>query len=84
MLKSLVLALINVYRASSRWRRKILPPICRFHPSCSNYMAQAIEAHGLMPGLKLGSLRILKCHPLHPGGPDPVPTPVPSKQETLP
>jgi len=50
----------------------ILGPCCRFHPSCSQYMLEAIEKKGLFKGLTLGVWRILKCHPLHPGGYDPV------------
>lgn len=50
----------------------ILGPCCRFHPSCSRYMLEAIEKKGLFKGLTLGVWRVLKCHPLHPGGYDPV------------
>lgn len=46
---------------------------CRFHPSCSNYGLEAVEKHGCLRGLWLGLMRVLKCHPLHPGGLDPVP-----------
>ncbi|WP_076496095.1 membrane protein insertion efficiency factor YidD [Neptunomonas antarctica] len=46
---------------------------CRFYPSCSHYMLEAIEIHGLLKGTGLGTLRILKCHPWHEGGVDPVP-----------
>jgi putative membrane protein insertion efficiency factor len=51
----------------------MLPAHCRFHPSCSHYMREAIEQHGLQRGAYLGVRRILKCHPWHPGGLDPVP-----------
>lgn len=46
---------------------------CRFHPTCSAYAISAIEEHGVIIGSWLSIKRILKCHPLHPGGIDPVP-----------
>ena len=46
---------------------------CRFHPTCSNYCIEALRQHGMVFGLWLAVKRILKCHPLHPGGVDPVP-----------
>jgi putative membrane protein insertion efficiency factor len=51
----------------------ILPPACRFDPSCSEYMRQAIDKFGVARGAYLGAKRILRCHPWHPGGADPVP-----------
>lgn len=46
---------------------------CRFHPGCANYAIEALELHGVVKGGYLATRRILKCHPLHPGGYDPVP-----------
>ncbi len=46
---------------------------CRFEPSCSHYMEESLSRHGVWRGLGLGTARILRCHPFHPGGYDPVP-----------
>jgi len=46
---------------------------CRFNPSCSSYMMQAITKHGAIKGFYLGSKRILRCHPFNKGGWDPIP-----------
>jgi len=51
----------------------LLPPSCRFHPSCSSYASEAIEIHGIARGIVLTAVRLLKCHPFHAGGYDPVP-----------
>ncbi len=60
-----------------RLYQKVISPFvgdcCRFHPSCSVYTYEAIEKYGFLKGTFLGSKRLLKCHPLHPGGIDPVP-----------
>ena len=48
---------------------------CRFYPTCSHYAAEAIESHGIVKGSGLALARLGKCHPFHPGGVDPVPTP---------
>jgi putative membrane protein insertion efficiency factor len=50
----------------------LLPPSCRFYPSCSTYAMQAIARYGLWKGLGLIGWRLLRCHPFHPGGWDPV------------
>ncbi len=51
----------------------LLPRACRFEPTCSVYMMQAIDRHGLGRGLWLGVRRLSRCHPFNPGGWDPVP-----------
>ena len=51
----------------------LLGPRCRFTPTCSHYAIDAIKVHGTVKGSWLAVKRILKCHPLHPGGNDPVP-----------
>lgn len=48
---------------------------CRFYPSCSHYAIEAIERHGVVAGAWLALKRVLRCHPWHPGGIDPVPEP---------
>lgn len=50
-----------------------LPSACRFTPTCSEYMYEAIEVHGLTRGLRLGVARLWRCQPMYPGGYDPVP-----------
>lgn len=66
----LALAPIRFYRAAIS---PLMPPICRFHPSCSVYAITAIERHGVLRGYLLAVRRVLRCHPFHPGGFDPVP-----------
>ena len=69
-MKTLALWLIRVYQNTIS---RGLPPSCRFVPSCSEYTYQAIEKYGLISGGWLGMKRIARCHPLNPGGYDPVP-----------
>lgn len=69
-MKKAALALIKVYQ----WTLSpLLGPHCRFHPTCSQYAAEAIERFGFMRGSWLALCRLLRCHPFHPGGFDPVP-----------
>ena len=51
----------------------LLPASCRFHPSCSQYALEAVERYGVIRGGWLGVRRLVRCHPFHPGGFDPVP-----------
>ena len=69
-MKRLLLGLIAGYRYLLS---PLLGPSCRFYPTCSVYAGEAIETHGALKGSWLAVKRILKCHPWHPGGVDPVP-----------
>lgn len=62
---------IRFYRA---YVSPLLPPSCRFEPSCSAYAAEAITVHGAVRGVWLAARRLLKCGPWHRGGYDPVPS----------
>lgn len=66
-------ALIFLIRVYQRLLSPLLGPRCRFHPSCSQYAAEAIERFGPWRGGLLALRRLSRCHPLHPGGIDPVP-----------
>lgn len=69
-MKTLLLLLLRGYRLLlSPW----LGSRCRFHPSCSCYAMEAISGHGAARGTLLALKRLLRCHPFHPGGYDPVP-----------
>jgi putative membrane protein insertion efficiency factor len=69
-LKKFLIFIIRIYR---KFISPIKPPSCRFYPTCSIYAIQAIEKYGAIKGTFMAIKRILKCHPLHPGGYDPVP-----------
>lgn len=69
-LTALLLLILRAYRLLiSVW----LGDRCRFYPSCSAYTEQALNEHGIRQGLYLSLRRLLRCHPFHPGGYDPVP-----------
>jgi uncharacterized protein len=59
--------------AYQRWLSPVLPSACRFAPTCSEYARLAVVEHGAARGVWLALGRILRCHPLHPGGYDPPP-----------
>ncbi|MCX7700869.1 MAG: membrane protein insertion efficiency factor YidD [Gemmataceae bacterium] len=63
--------LILLVRGYQRLLRPLLPPSCRFYPSCSEYMIQAVQKYGPWRGALKGIARICRCHPFHPGGFDP-------------
>jgi hypothetical protein len=67
-----ILAALRFYK---RWLSPLLPSACRFHPTCSVYMMQAVEMHGPLRGIWMGLKRLGRCHPFHEGGIDPVPLP---------
>jgi putative membrane protein insertion efficiency factor len=60
-------------RGYQRFVSPALPPSCRFYPSCSQYALEAITRHGVIKGAWLATRRLVRCHPFHPGGFDPVP-----------
>jgi uncharacterized protein len=66
----IVIAALGGYK---RWLSPLLPPACRFAPTCSEYMRDAIVVHGFRRGVWLGVRRLARCHPWSPGGYDPVP-----------
>ncbi len=69
-MKKVALLLIRLYQKTIS---RALPPSCRFTPSCSHYGYEAIEKYGLIKGGWLAVKRVSRCHPLNPGGYDPVP-----------
>lgn len=68
-MKTLVVKLLRGYKF---FLSPLLPPSCRFYPTCSEYAAEAVGKYGVLKGAVLSVKRILRCHPFHPGGYDPV------------
>ena len=69
-MKYLLMGLIRLYQLTIS---RLLPPSCRFTPSCSHYGYEAISKHGALKGGWLAIKRVARCHPFNPGGYDPVP-----------
>lgn len=69
-MRALALFLLRFYK---RFLSPLLPPMCRFEPTCSVYTMQAVEKYGVVRGVWLGIRRLSRCHPFNPGGWDPVP-----------
>ena len=67
--RTLALATLRFYKY---WISPLLPSACRYHPTCSEYMMQAIEKYGVVRGAGKGLRRLSRCHPFHEGGFDPV------------
>jgi putative membrane protein insertion efficiency factor len=65
-----IVGLLGFYK---RWISVMLPPACRFLPTCSDYATEAVQLHGARRGTWMAMRRIGRCHPRHPGGLDPVP-----------
>jgi uncharacterized protein len=70
MLKKVFIMMIRFYQVAIS---PLKPPTCRFYPTCSHYGLEAVQRFGPFKGGYLAIKRILKCHPFHPGGLDPVP-----------
>jgi len=68
-MRFIVVSLLKLYRLLVS---PYVPTACRFYPSCSAYMLEAVEKKGIVKGIVCGVVRILKCNPFHPGGFDPV------------
>ena len=70
MIAAMLRAVVRAYR----WFvSPLVGPVCRFHPSCSEYAEQALTRHGALRGSWLAARRLCRCGPWHPGGCDPVP-----------
>jgi putative membrane protein insertion efficiency factor len=82
VLRATLIALIRLYRLTFS---RVMPPVCRFTPSCSAYALEAVEVHGGLKGGWLAARRLLRCRPWGGSGYDPVPPAVgrPDERENL-
>lgn len=78
MLKKIMIGFIRFYQIVIS---PLKPPTCRFYPTCSHYGLESVKRFGALKGGWLAVKRIIKCHPFHPGGFDPVPEKLPKNQE---
>ncbi|HUF16509.1 MAG TPA: membrane protein insertion efficiency factor YidD [Thermoanaerobaculia bacterium] len=69
-MRAIILILLRSYK---RFISPLLPPMCRFEPTCSVYAFDAVSRHGVLKGGWLAARRLFRCHPFNPGGWDPVP-----------
>ena len=68
-MQRVVIGALHFYK---RWISPVLPAACRYYPTCSEYMTEAVAKYGVVRGIWLGTRRLLRCHPFHAGGYDPV------------
>ena len=68
-MRKVLISLLKLYKVAIS---PLLPPSCRFVPTCSEYAREAIERYGALRGMWMSLRRLLRCHPFHPGGYDPV------------
>lgn len=68
-MRELVIGSLRLYK---QWLSPLLPSACRFYPTCSEYMMEAVERYGALKGVWLGLRRLARCHPFQQGGIDPV------------
>jgi len=69
MIRHILIGMVRLYQMAIS---PFFPRSCRFYPSCSEYAIEAIQRYGAIKGFGKAAFRIMKCHPLHPGGYDPV------------
>jgi putative membrane protein insertion efficiency factor len=68
-MRKVVIATLSFYK---RFLSPFVPAACRYRPTCSEYMIEAVDRYGVRRGIWMGTLRLLRCHPFHEGGFDPV------------